>query len=151
MHNVMKLGTLLFFPVLMRDPILQDKRLEHVCFQKSALELMERVSGKTKPSGNELEISLANMHRANVVAQTRIQFNDRQLLQLINQHLVSRGMLETASVLSREAGLPGAPIKQGPSSNFPPFSYRSNLTPPTPPRVSVMFVIPYIRIVLFQH
>jgi HIV-1 Vpr-binding protein len=128
-----------FLPVLMRDPILQDKRQEHVSFQKSALELMERVSGKTKPSGNELEISLANMHRANVVAQTRIQFNDRQLLQLIHQHLISRGMLETASVLNREASLPGAPIKQGPSSNFPPFSYRSNLTPPAPPRVSIHF------------
>ncbi|KDR23940.1 protein mahjong [Zootermopsis nevadensis] len=120
--------------MLMRDPILQDKRQEHVSFQKSALELMERVSGKTKPSGNELEISLANMHRANVVAQTRIQFNDRQLLQLIQQHLVSRGLLETASALTREGGLPGAPIKQGPSSNFPPFSYRSNLTPPAIPR-----------------
>jgi len=83
----------------MRDPILQDKRQEHVSFQKSALELMERVSGKTKPSGNELEISLANMHRANVVAQTRIQFNDRQLLQLIHQHLVSRGLLETSLLL----------------------------------------------------
>ncbi|PSN42103.1 DDB1- and CUL4-associated factor 1 [Blattella germanica] len=120
--------------MLMRDPILQDKRQEHVSFQKSALELLERVSGKSKPSGTELEISLANMHRANVVAQTRIQFNDRQLLQLIHQHLVSRGMAESASVLSKEAGLPGAPIKLGSSSNFPPFSYRVNLTPPPPPR-----------------
>jgi len=34
---------------LMRDPILQEKRAEHVIFQKYALELLERVSGKTKP------------------------------------------------------------------------------------------------------
>lgn len=137
--------------MLMRDPILQDKRQEHVSFQKSALELMERVSGKTKPSGNELEISLANMHRANVVAQTRIQFNDRQLLQLIHQHLVSRGMLETASILIREAGLPGAPIKQGPSSNFPPFSYRSNLTPPVPPRPRISSFSPGASVNLHHH
>ncbi|PNF26674.1 DDB1- and CUL4-associated factor 1 [Cryptotermes secundus] len=137
--------------MLMRDPILQDKRMEHVRFQKSALELMERVSGKTKPSGNELEISLANMHRANVVAQTRIQFNDRQLLQLINQHLVSRGMLETASALNREAGLPGAPIKQGSSSNFPPFSYRSNLTPPPPPRPRISSFSPGASVIHHHH
>ncbi|XP_069696548.1 DDB1- and CUL4-associated factor 1 isoform X2 [Periplaneta americana] len=137
--------------MLMRDPILQDKRQEHVSFQKSALELMERVSGKTKPSGNELEISLANMHRANVVAQTRIQFNDKQLLQLIHQHLVSRGMLDTASTLNREAGLPGAPIKQGPSSNFPPFSYRINLTPPPPQRPRLSSFSPGSSVNLHHH
>lgn len=34
--------------VLMRDPILQEKRADHVTFQKYALQLMERVSGKFK-------------------------------------------------------------------------------------------------------
>lgn len=47
----------------MRDPILQDKRQEHVVFQKYALELLERVSGKSKPNGHELEVSLQNIHR----------------------------------------------------------------------------------------
>ncbi|PZC70404.1 hypothetical protein B5X24_HaOG216499, partial [Helicoverpa armigera] len=68
--------------VLMRDPILQEKRQEHVMFQKYALELLERVSGKSKHMGAEFETSLANIHRANVVAQTRINYNERQLLQL---------------------------------------------------------------------
>ncbi|CAH2062345.1 unnamed protein product, partial [Iphiclides podalirius] len=67
---------------LMRDPILQEKRQEHVMFQKYALELLERVSGKSKHMGTEFETSLANIHRANVVAQTRINYNERQLLQL---------------------------------------------------------------------
>lgn len=53
----------LFFSDLMRDPILQDKRQEHVRFQKYALELLERVSGKSKPNDNGLEVSLANIHR----------------------------------------------------------------------------------------
>lgn len=52
-----------FVADLMRDPILQEKRQEHVSFQKYALELMERLSGKTKHTGNELEVSLANIHR----------------------------------------------------------------------------------------
>lgn len=47
----------------MRDPILQDKRQEHVKFQKYALELLEQVSGKTKPDGSELEASLSYIHR----------------------------------------------------------------------------------------
>lgn len=46
----------------MKDPILQDKRQEHVTFQKYALELLERVSGKTKAPVNS-EPSLANIHK----------------------------------------------------------------------------------------
>ncbi|KAK7868719.1 hypothetical protein R5R35_008241 [Gryllus longicercus] len=122
--------------LLMRDPILQDKRQEHVVFQKYALELLERVSGKTKPVGNELEVSLANMHRASVVAQTRIQFNDKQLYQLIHQHLLARGLTESAAVLHREANLPGPAWKCAPlTSNLPvlPF-YRVNASSPVPAR-----------------
>jgi HIV-1 Vpr-binding protein len=47
----------------MNDPILQDKRQEHVMFQKYAVELMEKVSGKSKTIGSQLEASLANMHK----------------------------------------------------------------------------------------
>lgn len=50
---------------LMRDPILQEKRQEHVTFQKYALELLERLSGKTKQAGHDLEVSLINIHRVN--------------------------------------------------------------------------------------
>ncbi|XP_014210788.1 protein mahjong [Copidosoma floridanum] len=88
---------------LMKDPILQEKRQEHVMFQKYALELIERVSGRAKPTGAEYEISLASLHRANVVAQTRIQYNEQQLFQLIHQHLLSKGLIETAATLQREA------------------------------------------------
>ena len=47
----------------MNDPILQDKRQEHVMFQKYAVELMEKVSGKSKTAGSQLEASLAYMHK----------------------------------------------------------------------------------------
>lgn len=50
----------------MKDPILQDRRQEHVTFQKYALELLERVSGKSKPK-NELEPSLTNIHKASTI------------------------------------------------------------------------------------
>uniref|UniRef100_A0A182J9K7 Uncharacterized protein n=1 Tax=Anopheles atroparvus TaxID=41427 RepID=A0A182J9K7_ANOAO len=97
---------------LMRDPILQEKRAEHVQFQKYALELMERVSGKADSFGNQLDTSLADIHKANVVAQTRIQFNEQQLYQLIYQHLASRGLKETAALLLKETGLSATIMQQ---------------------------------------
>lgn len=104
---MVKLFNFFFVLDLMRDPILQEKRQEHVLFQKYALQLMERISGNTKPSSTsrEMDASLANIHRANIVAQTKIQFNDRQLLQLIHQHLAGRGMMETANMLQKEGQL----------------------------------------------
>ncbi|XP_055715205.1 protein mahjong isoform X2 [Phlebotomus papatasi] len=112
---------------LMRDPILQEKRTEHVQFQKYALELMERVSGKTKTSNSQFDASLANIHKANVVAQTKIQFNENQLYQLIHQHLLSRGLSEAASTLQREAGLLTVNNQQQQRSmlHLSPYSFRS--------------------------
>ena len=51
------------FAGLMRDPILQEKRVEHVQFQKYALELMERVSGKVDTFGNQVDTSLSDIRR----------------------------------------------------------------------------------------
>ncbi|KAK0076783.1 hypothetical protein PV325_004862 [Microctonus aethiopoides] len=113
---------------LMKDPILQEKRQEHVMFQKYALELMERVSGKAKPTGAEYEISLVSLHRANVVAQTRIQYNEQQLNQLIYQHLVSKGLNETAATLQKEASLDSHAVMK-PVMSYQPFTYRSPVTP----------------------
>lgn len=114
---------------LMRDPILQEKRAEHVQFQKYALELLERVSGKTKTS-NQLDASLANIHKANVVAQTKIQFNEQQLYELMYEHLLSRGLTESAAVLHREANLPtSASTNKSVSVYHSPFSFRTPNTP----------------------
>lgn len=115
---------------LMRDPILQEKRTEHVQFQKYALELLERVSGKSKGS-NQLDTSLANIHKANVVAQTKIQFNEQQLYELIYDHFMSRGLTETANMLQKEANLPANITSSNrPSSVFhSPFSFRTPTTP----------------------
>lgn len=116
----------------MRDPILQEKRQEHVSFQKYALELLGRLSGKTKHTSTDLDASLVNIHRSNVVAQTKIQFNDNQLLQLIHQHLVYKGLDDTASMLIREAQL-SSTITSG--TVHPPTKFRYT-TPSTPSRVS---------------
>ena len=117
----------------MREPVLQDKRQEHVKFQQHGLELLQRVSGRDKSLGNEFDVSLAKIKKADVVAKTRIQFNEKQLLQLIHQHLLSKNMIESAAMLIKEAGLPPLAVKQT-VSNFPP--YRTNSTPATPSRSS---------------
>lgn len=110
---------------LMRDPILQEKRCEHVQFQKYALELMERVSGKPI----NIDTSLANIHKANVVAQTKIQFNEQQLYLLIHQHLLETGLTSTAEMLMKEAKLENTILAQRPpigsQNNCSPFIYRS--------------------------
>ncbi|XP_076304060.1 lisH and WD40 domain-containing protein mahjong isoform X1 [Tachypleus tridentatus] len=92
--------------VLMREPVLQDKRQEHVKFCKHCVELIERVTGAPLTTG--IESSIAKINKAEVVAQTRIIYNDKELLQLIHQHLLSKGLLESAAVLHKEAGLPSA-------------------------------------------
>lgn len=105
----------------MRDPILQEKRSEHVQFQKYALELMERVSGKP----TDIDSSLANIHKANVVAQTKITFNEQQLYLLIYQYLLDRGLADSATSLLKEAKL--TPVPKTPSAIHlhSPFAYRS--------------------------
>lgn len=111
---------------LVREPILQDKRAEHAKFQQHAHDLIKMVStgdGNTNfsmviyrtvllivirldvvlPGSNDL--SLEMLHRANVVAQTKISFPKKQLLQLIQNYLSKIGLHETASLLKREANL----------------------------------------------
>lgn len=108
---------------LMRDPILQEKRAEHVIFQKYALELLEQVSGKTKPFSHQLDPTLANIHKANIIAQTKIQYNEQQLYQLIYDHLESKGLSQTAQMLQKEAGLQ-LPSTTTKSFHQSPFDYK---------------------------
>ncbi|XP_035518554.1 DDB1- and CUL4-associated factor 1-like [Morone saxatilis] len=89
---------------LMKEPVLQDKRSEHVRFCRYAAELTERVSGKPLLMGSD--VSLARLQRANVVAQSRITFSEKELLMLIRNHLVAKGLHDTANTLVKEANLP---------------------------------------------
>lgn len=76
--------------------------------------------------------------QANIIAQTRIQFNDRQLFQLIQQHLLNHGMYETASVLQKEAGLPV--LRPPTTTGIPsPFSYQQRL--PSSPTCRVCHIV----------
>ncbi|XP_071500880.1 DDB1- and CUL4-associated factor 1-like [Diadema antillarum] len=89
---------------LMREPVLQDKRTEHLKFCKYASELIERVTGKAMSLG--ADATLSKLHKANIVAQTKIRYDSKELLQLIHNHLTAQGLSETAKLLEREANLP---------------------------------------------
>ncbi|XP_010874181.3 DDB1- and CUL4-associated factor 1 isoform X2 [Esox lucius] len=110
---------------LMKEPVLQDKRSEHVKFCKFAAELIKRVSGKPLMIGTD--VSLAWLQRANVVAQSRISFPEKELLLLIRNHLVTKGLHETATALTKEADLPMAILAHPSSSALLP------VAPPPPP------------------
>lgn len=104
----------------MKEPVLQDKRSEHVRFCRYAAELTERVSGKPLLMGTD--VSLARLQKANVVAQSRITFPEKELLMLIKNHLVAKGLNDTANTLVKEGNL-------SPTS-FCPNSSSSCVTPP---------------------
>lgn len=100
---------------LMWEPVLQDKRLEHAKFSKYAMQLIEQVSGK--PPHTTVDPSLNRMRRADIVAQTRIVYRSKELLQLIHEHLVKEGLSQTALSLQKEANLPLSSSLSLPSSN----------------------------------
>uniref|UniRef100_UPI003AAC6DC5 DDB1- and CUL4-associated factor 1-like n=1 Tax=Centroberyx gerrardi TaxID=166262 RepID=UPI003AAC6DC5 len=115
---------------LMKEPVLQDKRSEHVRFCRYAAELTERVSGKPLLIGTD--VSLARLQRANVVAQSRITFPEKELLMLIRNHLVAKGLHDTANTLVREANLPPGPFCPNSSSScVTPTSSSSSVIPRT--------------------
>ncbi|XP_066939041.1 DDB1- and CUL4-associated factor 1 isoform X1 [Macrobrachium rosenbergii] len=115
--------------LLMKEPILQDKRMEHVKFQRHALELIKAVSGRTKHEGDaNMDVSMQSIHRADVVAQTRINYNKKQLLQLIQAHLVNEGYDSVATALQQAAHLPPLPSPIPHTSHGP--STRNMVTPP---------------------
>lgn len=116
---------------LMKEPVLQDKRSEHVRFCKYAAELIEQVSGKPLLIGTD--VSLARLQRANVVAQSRITFPEKELLLLIRNHLLSKGLNDTATALTKEADLPmGLHAHSHTHASMASFTPVTVATPPSP-------------------
>ncbi|CAK5076343.1 unnamed protein product [Meloidogyne enterolobii] len=103
---------------LMQTPILLEKRIEHNRFCEQARHLIECVS-QTKLqdfTAMTMEMTQENLWRSAVVAQTRIKFNEKELLQLIYQHLTDIGFKKTARQLQTEAELPNFPASRIPST-----------------------------------
>ncbi|XP_017482775.1 PREDICTED: protein VPRBP-like [Rhagoletis zephyria] len=111
---------------LLKEPILQDKRSEHIKFVKYCLELIASVTGAPVET-TSLEDSVGNnLNKAEVITQTKIVFNEKELLQLIYKHLVEKGLSKTAQALVDEAKLTEFANSFAKNSSFSKFN--------TPPR-----------------
>lgn len=75
------------------------------------------------------------------MAQTKIHFNERQLLQLIHHHLATKGYAEAAGVLQKEANLDNSLILSNIMHPPAKFSY---IEPVTPTRVSQIWNVFFI-------
>lgn len=105
---------------LMTEPILQDKRQDHVMFQKYALEIIKLVHGKDEHFSLELGDLI---RKTDLISQTRISYDERQLMELIQNHLVNAGLSETAEVLKEEMKTKFVPLTTGSAiihSSVPP-------------------------------
>ncbi|XP_005091731.1 DDB1- and CUL4-associated factor 1 [Aplysia californica] len=113
---------------LMKEPVLSDYRQIHIQFCKYASTLLEKIAGR---QANILgAATLEEIRKASVVAQTKIVFQDKELLQLIHEHLISKGLYEAATALQKEASLPkcATPPPHPPSAS-------SHIYSPTTPKM----------------
>uniref|UniRef100_H2Z2G6 Uncharacterized protein n=1 Tax=Ciona savignyi TaxID=51511 RepID=H2Z2G6_CIOSA len=95
---------------LTRQPVMQDRKKHHERFRKYMEELTEQVSGK--PSAFRMD--LESLRKAHIVSQTMIRYDNRELLQLIHNHLQWSGLHTSAAALAREASL-NTPTTYSPS------------------------------------
>ncbi|VDM95391.1 unnamed protein product [Thelazia callipaeda] len=93
---------------LMREPVMPERRAEHARFCEQAHILIERI---TKRRFHEFpnDLTKEKLWKWHIVAQTKVVYNDQELLQLIHQHLLKKGLLKTANNLKEEASLPDIP------------------------------------------
>uniref|UniRef100_T1J8Z3 Uncharacterized protein n=1 Tax=Strigamia maritima TaxID=126957 RepID=T1J8Z3_STRMM len=120
--------------VLKNEPILQDKHSEHVKFCKYTMQLMEKVTGI--PLDNGIESSINKIHLADVVAQTKYNYKDIDLVKLIYQCLLRSGFVQSASTLWSEARLQEVQKRENKNKKMPQitpnFSPASCTTPLRP-------------------
>jgi hypothetical protein len=89
--------------VLLREPLLQDKHAEHAEFRQLACQLLQIVH-KTPMEAASQDLTLERVWKTSVIKQTKIRFDDAELLKLIQDHLREKGLNQTADHLEKEAG-----------------------------------------------
>ncbi|VDK43521.1 unnamed protein product [Taenia asiatica] len=92
--------------LLMKEPVLPDRMVEHAEFCRYATLLMRLVLGSLSDSSlTDGDMSMDRVRRAVIVARTRIQWDQEELLELIWRHLQSKGLHKSAAILQQEARL----------------------------------------------
>eukprot|EP00794_Sanderia_malayensis_P006284 gene6285-7007_t len=104
--------------MLMGEPVLPDKTNEHVKFCNFASELIERVTGKALTEHSSTIPMLSTLKKADVVSQTKISYSEKELLELIVDHLETKGLHTSAIALQREALLKGSSNEHASDPSF---------------------------------
>lgn len=125
-------------PDLMRDPILPDNINEHQQFKYYALDLINKIAGRTdrRDTKKERDANLtindaidptfSKLERTKIVNSTPITYSDTELLQLVYEHLQKHGLSKTAATLVKEAKLRPMP-SQAPSQEGREPGWRNTL------------------------
>ncbi|TYZ67071.1 hypothetical protein PybrP1_012233 [[Pythium] brassicae (nom. inval.)] len=102
----MQIGQLLS-DLIRNEPILEENADLHVRFRESALDLISQVTHRAPNAviNEATDPTVRKIEKASIVAQTKISYDDNELLRLIHDHLVTKGLASAASALSEEAGL----------------------------------------------
>ncbi|VDL71682.1 unnamed protein product [Nippostrongylus brasiliensis] len=99
---------------LMRQPVMLEKRNEHMKFCEEARKLIETVTKRPMVdlTLNPKDLTQERLWKSYVIANTRVSYNEKELLQLIHDHLVKKGLQSTAKQLVDEAQLPEIPASK---------------------------------------
>ncbi|RCN24769.1 LisH protein, partial [Ancylostoma caninum] len=127
----------------MRQPVMLEKRSEHLKFCEEARKLIETVTQRPMMDQltNPKDLTQDRLWKSHVIANTRVSYNEKELLQLIHDHLVRKGLHATAAQLVNEAELPDVPASRAPTTpaRLPPMPRTHSLAlPPSQPRSLVL-------------
>ncbi|TNN08815.1 DDB1- and CUL4-associated factor 1 [Schistosoma japonicum] len=126
--------------LLMKEPVLPDRLTEHAEFCRYATMLIRLVVGTLSDGVLSGDMSLERVRRAEIVAKTRIQWDQEELLELIYRHLQSKGLYESATALQHEARLKIVPAAPSQFPLYDDFSRPPGETPPYQPSSGVVHV-----------
>nr|XP_039264269.1 DDB1- and CUL4-associated factor 1-like [Styela clava] len=84
-----------------REPVLHYKKRLHTKFCKCMGALLEKVSGRPM----NLELDLDAIRISHIVSETHMQYENKEVLQMIHNHLVWSKLPNAAEILARDACL----------------------------------------------
>ncbi|GLE00044.1 hypothetical protein PINS_up008771 [Pythium insidiosum] len=101
------------------DPVLEENADLHVRFRENALDLISQVTHRASNAviNEAADPTVRKIEKASIVAQTAITYDQSELLKLIHDHLVAKGLQESAATLLRESKLLKPEEPQGNLSN----------------------------------
>ncbi|CAI5728577.1 unnamed protein product [Peronospora destructor] len=103
----MQVGQLLS-DMIRSDPVLEENADIHVRFRECALDLISHVTHRASNVviNEATDPTVRKIEKASIVANTKISYNENELLRLIHEHLVTKGLHHAASALVDEAKIP---------------------------------------------